>query len=313
MRTPRRFNLVGTRWRGRADPEIELRVRRGGRWSRAKEPTPTRTTTRTLERRARGGILRSDLVGRAGAVQYRTSRRVPGCACTSWTWATGARERQRRLGRRGAPGRPGLAGRAPFPYVSRAGWGAEACPPRYAPSYGTVSAIHVHHTVSLNDYARGGPGDRAAIRRFHRNSNGWADIGYNMLVDKYGTLYEGRAGGLDQAVVGAQAQGFNSQTAVIANIGDHSYLPQTPRRCRRSPPTSAGSCPCTYSRLGIRDAHERRWLGEPLPGGREGHGRACDRPPRHGQDGLPRRGAVRAARGADDRRDGRHAPRPRPG
>jgi hypothetical protein len=34
VRTPQRFNLVGMRWRGRAEPEIELRVRRGGRWSR---------------------------------------------------------------------------------------------------------------------------------------------------------------------------------------------------------------------------------------------------------------------------------------
>ncbi|MEA2419695.1 MAG: hypothetical protein QOE60_1901, partial [Thermoleophilaceae bacterium] len=54
------------------------------------------------------------------------------------------------------------------------------------------------------------------------------DIGYNALVDKYGVLYEGRAGGLDQAVVGAQAQGFNSETAGIASIADHTTVEATP-------------------------------------------------------------------------------------
>jgi hypothetical protein len=41
-------------------------------------------------------------------------------------------------------------------------------------------------------------------------------------------LYEGRAGGLDQAVMGAHAQGFNAQTAGIASIGDHTQVEATP-------------------------------------------------------------------------------------
>ena len=36
LSTPGRFNLLGMRWRGRAEPEIEVRVRRGERWSRWK-------------------------------------------------------------------------------------------------------------------------------------------------------------------------------------------------------------------------------------------------------------------------------------
>jgi hypothetical protein len=112
--------------------------------------------------------------------------------------------------------------------VSRAEWGAGGCPPRRSPCYGSVKAVHVHHTVSLNDYApEEAPAMVLAICRYHRNSNGWDDIGYNALVDKYGVLYEGRAGGLDQAVIGAQAQGFNSETAGIASIGDHTGVGAT--------------------------------------------------------------------------------------
>jgi hypothetical protein len=86
----------------------------------------------------------------------------------------------------------------------------------------------VHHTDGSNDYA---PSDSAAIVlaicRFHRDGNGWNDIGYNFLVDKYGQIFEGRAGGIDRPVVGAQAQGYNDQSTGISSLGTFNTVGQT--------------------------------------------------------------------------------------
>jgi len=104
--------------------------------------------------------------------------------------------------------------------IPRAAWGAAAVPPRAAPAFGTVKLAFVHHTVNANTY---GEDDAAgivlAIARYHKNGNGWNDIGYNFLVDRFGRIYEGRAGGIDQAIIGAQAGGWNSVSTGVAIIG----------------------------------------------------------------------------------------------
>jgi hypothetical protein len=207
LATKHRFNLLGMRWRRGTTPEIEVRVRRrAGRWSHWQELDAGHA------RRAADPLW----VGSATGVQYRLSRAVSGLRL-HFVNVAAFRRRAR-------------AAQDPQPdVVTRAEWGAGACPPRRSPGYGSVKAVHVHHTVSLNDYsAEEAPAMVLAICRYHRNSNGWDDIGYNALVDKYGVLYEGRAGGLDQAVIGAQAQGFNSETAGIASIADHTSVGATP-------------------------------------------------------------------------------------
>src|SRR5204863_6566500 len=45
------------------------------------------------------------------------------------------------------------------------------------------------------------------------------------LVDQYGTIFEGRAGGVDQPVIGAHAQGFNSQSTGVAVLGTFASVP----------------------------------------------------------------------------------------
>jgi uncharacterized protein with LGFP repeats len=96
----------------------------------------------------------------------------------------------------------------------------------WAPEYASeVYAVAVHHTVNRNDYREDEvPGMLRAIYYFHAVSRGWGDIGYNVLVDRFGRAWEGRAGGMNNAVVGAHAGGFNTGTAGVALLGDYSSV-----------------------------------------------------------------------------------------
>lgn len=110
--------------------------------------------------------------------------------------------------------------------ITRAQWGADESIRRGSPSYNsTVKVGFVHHTASSNDYTR----EQAAamvrgIYAYHVKSNGWSDIGYNYLVDRYGRAYEGRAGGLDRFVVGAHTGGFNTHSFGVSLLGDFSTV-----------------------------------------------------------------------------------------
>jgi hypothetical protein len=158
--------------------------------------------------------------GGADALQLRGTAGAKGLRA-HFVRVTGSRKVAGRSARAAQAGQPPAI-------VGRAEWGANQCRPRDTPTIGRVQMAFVHHTVSANDY---GPEDSAGmvlgICRFHRDTNGWDDVGYNFLVDKYGTIFEGRAGGIDQAVVGAQAQGWNDDSTGIANLGTYQDVPQT--------------------------------------------------------------------------------------
>jgi uncharacterized protein with LGFP repeats len=106
--------------------------------------------------------------------------------------------------------------------VTRKQWGADEGIRRGSPSYSSrIKAGILHHTVNSNDYTKAqAPALVRSIYAYHVKSNGWSDVGYNYLVDRFGTIYEGRAGGLDKAVVGAHAAGFNADTFGVSIIGD---------------------------------------------------------------------------------------------
>jgi uncharacterized protein with LGFP repeats len=108
--------------------------------------------------------------------------------------------------------------------ITRKQWGADEslgdeC---WDPKYGrTFKAVVVHHTAGSNDYTKN---EAAAVVRgilaYHTQSRGWCDIGYNFLVDRFGSIYEGRAGGIRRSVRGAHAGDYNVNTTGISLMGN---------------------------------------------------------------------------------------------
>jgi uncharacterized protein with LGFP repeats len=111
--------------------------------------------------------------------------------------------------------------------VSRAQWGADesirTCTPD---SSATIKVGFVHHTAGSNSYR---PEDSAGLVRgiyaYHVQGNGWCDIGYNFLVDRYGTRFEGRYGSLTQPTIGAHTLAFNRDSFGVSAMGDFTTAP----------------------------------------------------------------------------------------
>ncbi|MGE4425993.1 MAG: N-acetylmuramoyl-L-alanine amidase [Solirubrobacteraceae bacterium] len=226
FRAPRRFDLLGARIGDVRGLGVRVRARAaGGRWSAWQSlgvhdghaPDGERATmadplwfadARELQIRTRrrpDRDLRLELVSVPGSVKRSSARAVARAVAAP-----------RKAGLR-ATGDPRVDAPAIIP---RSVW-ATGLKPRGGPAMGDVQLAFVHHTVNRNDYRRE---ESAAIVRaiteYHVRSNGWNDIGYNFVVDRFGQIFEGRAGGIDRPVIGAQAAGWNSFSTGIAIIGD---------------------------------------------------------------------------------------------
>src|SRR5207302_9882870 len=55
--------------------------------------------------------------------------------------------------------------------------------------------------------------------------HGWNDIGYTFLVDKYGQVFEGPYAGVEKAVIGAHAEGFNAGSFGVSVLGSFGSSP----------------------------------------------------------------------------------------
>lgn len=209
-----RFTLAGVHWRGSG--KVLFRTHsKDGRWSpwRAGAPEPEDgPDPRSRERGAKGWRLGNPWwVGESDRIQARAIGDVTRIkAHLVWSPETLI------------PLRAPAATVTP-PIVPRSSWGADERIRRGPPSYATgVRFAIVHHTAGRNGYSQA---EAAAIVKgiqlFHVQGNGWNDIGYNFLVDRFGTVYEGRFGGVDRNVVGAHAQGFNTGSVGVALLGTY--------------------------------------------------------------------------------------------
>src|SRR5205085_172585 len=86
-----------------------------------------------------------------------------------------------------------------------------------------------HRTAGTNSYTLAeAPAIVRGIEVYHVKGNGWNDIGYNFLIDRYGTVYEGRGGGMTRNVIGAHALGFNTGTVGVSMIGNFAVATPPP-------------------------------------------------------------------------------------
>lgn len=235
LRAPHRFDLLGAPLAAVRGIGLEARARPvGGRWSawrvlsdhdghapdgrRAAMSEPLwfgdvdELELRSRRRPARD--VRLALVAIASDDKRAAGRASARAATAGGVLAAGPATTRAR-----ATGDRAVARAAAPTIIPRSAWGA-GLKPKGSPSMGTVQMAFVHHTVNGNDYgAADSPAIVRAIFEYHVRSNGWNDIGYNFLVDRFGQIFEGRAGGVDQPVIGAQAIGWNSVSTGIAIIG----------------------------------------------------------------------------------------------
>ncbi|MBB4713046.1 N-acetylmuramoyl-L-alanine amidase [Streptomyces luteogriseus] len=234
-RTTEPFSLIGVTW---DDPdaaldgtaEVRTRSRESGAWSAWRPLETEGRRPETGPDRDRAGVRGSTQplwTGPSDGVQVRLSgSRLPEGLRVELVDPEAGSDAVHTEAVDPATARPAagpLAAERPA-MTSRSAWGADESLVKDPPTYtGDTKAVFVHHTAGTNDYTCS---ESASIVRgvflYHVQSNGWNDIGYHFLVDKCGTVFEGRAGGVDKPVLGAHTYGFNTATSSVSVLGDYS-------------------------------------------------------------------------------------------
>ena len=237
QRTTKRFAVAGLTWTGPAPAgtSIAIRVHEQGRWG-AWTPAPVADdgpdpgTAEAAHAAAGGGTDPILTSGAADGVQVKVLSATgtapagldlalvdPGTSAADGVVGT-------------ATGASAAAAGSRPTILTRAQWGADERLRKGAPTYMTsVRAGILHHTAGSNDYSAADvPAQIRGIYAFHTKVRGWNDVAYNILVDRFGRLWEGRAGGVSLNVMGAHALGFNSGTFAVSALGNYEVATPSP-------------------------------------------------------------------------------------
>ncbi|MCJ7779405.1 MAG: N-acetylmuramoyl-L-alanine amidase, partial [Acidimicrobiia bacterium] len=231
------FTMAGFTWEGRAPSAVWYRVGDGIGWSEWRElhfdvghgPDPG-TSEYVAQRSGTDPVY----VGEQERIQFRFSDELPreGRAVLIDT-TTRTQPLVEQLVDHLVPAQADAAPAQPN-IKPRTAWDpGNQCAPRRAPEEIQVTMAVVHHTGIDRAYrASEVPGIILGYCLYHRDSRGYDDVAYNLFVDRFGTVWEGRAGGVDKGIRGGHTAGFSSYSTGIALIGN--YTNTSPSSAQRT-------------------------------------------------------------------------------
>ncbi|MBW3621174.1 MAG: cell wall-binding repeat-containing protein [Actinobacteria bacterium] len=216
--------LVGLDWAGTTELEVEVRASRDGRWSdwiASSAMTDEAPDVGTSEAdRVDTTTSEPIWIGPSDEVQVRVRGDAPDVSIQLVDVVGGdglgyvaPEDRRRGSAAEAATLQPGIR--------SRASWGADESKVKSRPHVmRDVRFAVVHHTAGSNSYTAEQADDVIrAVYAYHLN-NGWDDIAYNFLIDRFGRIWEGRAGGIRNAVRGGHAAGWNEASVGVSVLGN---------------------------------------------------------------------------------------------
>jgi hypothetical protein len=228
---------VATYWRGNADARVTLAFSSDG----VHFGTPQSAGRDEMGEQRKNGTTYGALLSAPGAVAVRVTTDRPLAQLTVLGLSDGVTTIAEEPTSSSTPAVASAATAEPS-IVSRGGWGADPAYMTWAPQFYATKKLIVHHTATSDNYTdrAGAEAQIRSIYYYHSVTQDWGDIGYNFLIDKFGTIYEGRysrdyAGAnptgddaTGRGVTAAHTAGWNSGTVGVALLGTLTTHDATP-------------------------------------------------------------------------------------